>query len=271
MTFNSKKEVLDYIQKILDMDMVVNFFRLKTFFEKNRIEINSIKLVEIRGKEELSLVSIDKIDQYFNVDLTLNSKSFINFLPLIYHDKDFLKKYLFGLQTSMIPINTKITNINEEFTAQNSHYIDWLSSWFGITYGDIIDEKAKRRVVANAVELYQTRGTKEYYKKLIKSLVNIDIEIDDNIYSKLNRDKSTKKQRAFTVIIKDKISSNPKEESRIYSIIKNVFEKEKPVNTKLYIDYEYIVEEDKTPIKDIVTFKANIKNINEEDYDDYDY
>ncbi len=269
MIFDSKKEAIDYIQKIVDSGVVISFFRLKTFFEKNNIKINQLKFIEIKGRWELSLVSIDKFYKDGSVDLTLHYESFINFLPLLYHNKDFLKRYLFGLQASMVPLNEIILDISEEFTAQNTHYIDWLSSWFGISYGDIIDEKAKRRVVANAVELYQTRGTKEYYKKLIKSLVDIDIEIDDNIYSPLNRDKSTKKQRAFSVIIDKKISSNKNIEGRIYSIIKSVLEKEKPVNTKLHIYYDYIIEERARDIEDIVTFKADIKSSNEDD--DYDY
>jgi len=271
MIFDYKKEAIEYIKRILDMDMVIDFYRLRTFCDKNRIKINHLKLIEIRGMSELSLVSIDKIYKDYSIDLTLNSKSFIHFLPLLYHDKDFLKRYLFGMQTSILPIDEIIFNISEEFSAQNSHYINWLSSWFGISYGDIIDEKAKRRVVANAVELYQTRGTKEYYKKLIKALVNIDIEIDDNIYSNLNIDKSSKKQRAFTVIIDKKISSDIKEESRVYNIIKSVFEKEKPVNTKLYISYNHIVEEKETPIEDIVIFKSDVKSSNEDNGYDYDY
>ena len=279
MIFDSKREAIEYIKKILDMGMVVDFYRLKTLFEKNQIKINNLKLIEIRGGEELSLVSIDTIYRDVSVDLTLQSESFMKFLPLLYHDKDFLKRYLFGMQSSLLPIDEMIFNISDEFTAQNSHHIDWLSSWFGIRYGDIIDEKAKRRVVANAVELYQTRGTKEYYKKLIKSLVDIDIEIDDNIYSLLNRDKSTKKQRAFTVIIDKKISSNEKEENRVYSIIKSVFEKEKPVNTKLYIKYDHITnskEETSSYLKEsykeeVISFKADIKISDNDDYDDYDY
>ncbi len=254
MIYKSKTRAIEYIQSILNMDMVVSYYRLKTFFEKNQIVVKNVKVVDIRGMNELSLVSIDNFYEDESVDLTLNSESLMNFLPLLYHDKEFLRRYLFGIQSSMLNIEDMIYNMSNEFTAQNSHYIDWLSSWFGIEYGDIIGDKSKRQIVANAVELYKQRGTKIYFIKLIKALVDVDIEIDDDQYSQHNRGKSTKNQRAFSVIIGKKISEDCDEESRIYSIIKNIFNKEKPVNTKLYINYSFDIESDGESNKKILSF-----------------
>jgi hypothetical protein len=128
------------------------------------------------------------------------------------------------------------------------------------------------------VELYKTRGTKIYFKKLIKSLVNIDIEIDDDTNSRLNQKKSTKNQRAFTVIIDKKISEDGEEESRIYNIIENIFKKEKPINTKLYISYTHKIETFDKIEENILDFKIDIKDIqdeikkeNKDDDCDYDY
>lgn len=262
--FKSKKASLKYIQKILDMKIEIDYYRLMTFFEKNSIEIGNIKIVEIRGVSELTLVSLDGFGEDEVIDITLNSQSLMNFLPLIYHDKDFLKRYLFGIQSSILNINEIIFNISKEFRPETSHYIDWLSSWFGIEYGDIIDEKAKRKIVANVVELYQSRGTKSYFIILIKALVDVDIIIDDDKNSPLNRNLSTKRQRAFSVIIEDKLSEDKDEESRKYSIIQNIFDKEKPVNTKVFIKYNYNIEEDISDTK-LVSFNDDIRD------DSYDY
>ncbi len=284
MMFDDKREAIYYIQDILNQGFSIPYYRLKIFFEKEKIKVNSIKLIEEKGRDELTLISIDKINEDDSVDLTLHSDSAINFLPLIYHNKDFLKRFLFGLQSSAIDINEKIFNISEEFNPKNTHFIDWLSSWFGITYGKTISEKAKRKITANAVTLYKIRGTKTYFKKLIKYLVNIDIEIDDNRYSPRNRDKSTKKERAFTIIIKDKISEDLNEEAKIYGIIKSVIEKEKPINTKLFIEYKYRVLQNQKEEKkeEIIKFTHTISKKSEElkieeikedknSYDDYDY
>jgi len=180
---------------------------------------------------------------------------------MLYHRKDFLKRYLFGVQSSMLDINETIFNIDNLFRADKSDFIDWLSSWFGIRYGSLTDEKGKRRVVANAISLYKSRGTKSYFIKLIKALINIDISIDDNKYSQYNKNHATSKQKSFTVIINHKISDNPAVESQKYSIIKNIFEKEKPVNTVMNIEYNYNLVKEES-IDEKVVIYAN---------DTYDY
>jgi phage tail-like protein len=259
--FNDKKKAVEYIQEILDEEFIVNYYRLRTFLKKHAIEVNYVKLVEIRGAEELSLVSIDRFNEDESIDLTLNSRSLMNFLPMLYHRKDFLKRYLFGVQSSMLSINETIFNISSLFRPEQSDFIEWLSSWFGIRYGNITDEQGRRRVVANAVDLYKSRGTKEYFIKLIKALIDVEVEIDDNKYSKYNLNRSTNKQNAFTVIINKKISDNPSEESRKYSIIQNIFELEKPVNTALNIEYNYNISVEEK-VEEKVIIYAN---------DSYDY
>ena len=259
MIFDKKKDALKYIQSILDLDINVVYYRLAVFFDKNSIEVNHINMVEVRGKEELSLVSLDTFNEDETIDITLNSYALMNYLPLLYHKKDFLKRYLFGTQSTLLPINKNIFNIDELFRPERTKYIDWLSSWFGIRYGSLTDEKGKRKIVANAIDLYKSRGTKLYFIKLIKSLIDVDLLIDDNKYSIYNKDRQKYNQNPFTVIISDKLSSNKEEEERKYSIIQNIFEKEKPVNTSMHIVYDYNIDNTK---KEKVIIYAN---------DDYDY
>jgi phage tail-like protein len=261
MIFDDKKEAILYIQRILDEDMPVPYYRLKVLLDKNAIEIGHIKLKEERGKAELSLLSIDDVSEEKQIDITLNSYSLINYLPLLYHDKNFLKRYLFGVQSSILEINAQIFNIDKVFKAERSAYIDWISSWFSITYGNLTNEEGKRKIVANAVVLYKSRGTKKYFIQLIKALINIDIIIDDNRYSLSNRGKSTQKQRAFTVLIEKRLSENKEEELRMYSIIQNIFEKEKPVNTVMDIIYNFDINTEAMTKQSVIIYER----------DDYDY
>jgi len=261
MIFENKREAIAYLQKILDEDMPIPYYRLKVFLEKNTLEIANISITEIRAKAELSLVSIDKILEDERIDITLNSYALMNYLPLLYHNKDFLKRYLFGIQSSLLDINEKIFNIDKVFKAERSEYIDWISSWFSISYGELSTPKSKRKIVADAVKLYKSRGTKEYFIKLIKALTNKDIIIDDNRYSAVNRDKSTPKQRMFTVLIEERLSDDKSEELRLYSIIQNIFEKEKPVNTIMNIVYDFDIDSLETSKQDVIIYER----------DDYDY
>jgi hypothetical protein len=156
-------------------------------------------------------------------------------------------------------MNKNIFNIDELFRPERTKYIDWLSSWFGIRYGSLTDEKGKRKIVANAIDLYKSRGTKLYFIKLIKSLIDVDIIIDDNKYSIYNKDRQKYNQNPFTVIIDKRLSLVKEEEERKYSIIQNIFEKEKPVNTSMNIVYDYNIDKTK---KEKVIIYAN---------DSYDY
>jgi len=261
MIFDDKKDAIRHIQAILDEDMPVPYYRLKIFFEKNAIKIGHISIEEQRGKAELSLLSIDNVREGDTIDITLNSYALMNYLPLLYHQKDFLKRYLFGVQSAILDINEQIFNIDKIFRAERTAYIDWLSSWFSITYGNLTNEEGKRKIVANAVELYKSRGTKKYFIKLIKSLINIDIVIDDNRYSLENRANSTARQRAFRVLIEKRLSDNKEEELRMYSIIHNIFEKEKPVNTIMDIIYNFEINKEETTKQNVIMYER----------DDYDY
>ncbi len=261
MIFDTKRDVVTHLQKILKEDLPIGYYRLKVLLDKNNIEVNTIKIVEIRGKDELSLVSVDSFNIDESIDLTLNSYSLMNYLPLLYHKKDFLKRYLFGVQSSLLDINEKIFNIDEVFKPYRTNYIDWLSSWFGIKYSNITDEKARRRIVSNVVELYKSRGTKGYFIKLIKSLINVDITIDDNPYSPLNQHITNPKIRGFSVVIENRLSQDEDEESKLYNIIESIFEKEKPVNSQMNIIYNYKLHIENDIKEDIITYER----------DDYDY
>jgi len=261
MIFDTKREAIRHLQKILDEDMPIVYYRLKLFLQKSEIEVNAIKIVEIRGKDELSLVSIDGFSEDEEIDLTLNSYALMNYLPLLYHKKDFLNRYLFGVQSSLLNINEKIFNVHEVFRPERTQYIDWLSSWFGIKYGEFSDEKGKRKIVSNIIELYKSRGTKGYFIKLIKSLIDVDITIDDNPYSPLNQLSTNHKIRVFSVIIENKLSDNEDEEARLYNIIESIFEKEKPVNAQMNIVYNYELNKNDNMSEDAITYER----------DDYDY
>ncbi|MDQ7084738.1 MAG: hypothetical protein Q9M36_07310 [Sulfurovum sp.] len=244
MIHKSSKEAMLYIQSILDKGISVGYYRLKVFLQKHDISVARLNLVERRGEDELSLVSIEGFSTKNSINITLNSYSLINYLPLLYHRKDFLKRYLFGVQSAGIVTNESIFNIHNLFRAERTEYIDWLSSWFGIRYGDLTDEKGKRKIIANAVELYKQRGTKMYFITLIQSLIDIELSIDDNKHSLCNRNDSSSKEKIFTVTIEEKISMDKEEEARKYSIIKNIFDKEKPINTKMHLVYHYDIKDE---------------------------
>ena len=264
MTFNSTNDVIEYFQKLLTQKIEVDFYSLKHILEMNNIEINDIILTDVEELKPLSLVSINLHNEN-SINIYLNSKSWIDYLPEMYQNNDFLKRFLFGFQSTFLTQEEIINNINLLFKPENSQFVDWLSSWFGVHLSNVISDKSKRIMLYNIMELYRMRGTKKYFIRLIKILTDVDIKIveDKDIISK---SLSNKNKNHFTVVIDTRISEEIKEEHLKLKIITNIMEKEKPINTKMDIDYHFIKNEVKTNEDEkLIDFHSEYNN------DDYDY
>jgi phage tail-like protein len=261
MIFNSKKETILYINKLLVQSIEVSFHKLKFILDSNDIKIESVLFVSEKDVPDLSLKSI-KFNDDESVILTINAYSWNMHLPEIYQDNELLKNFLFGIQTTALKQEDIIDNISELFRPETTQFIDWLSSWFGIKYHSIVNEEAKRLMLYNIIELYKCRGTKKYFIKLIKILTGVDIKIVEfDKYSNHHDKKNQKDINSFKVLISDKISEDVEVEKKKLKIITNIIDKEKPINTEAIIEYSFL---DNIP--------NDIENENIVNYhDDYDY
>jgi phage tail-like protein len=244
MIFDSKDATVEYINKLLDNSIEIDFERLNFMLESNGIKINNILFEEDSQKDEFLLNSI-KINSDKSVDLSINCYSWNNYLPSIYQDNDFLKRFLFGLQVTNINHKEYLDNIDKLFKPEDTKFIDWLSTWFGVKYHNVISDNKKRRLLSHMIELYKCRGTKKYFKGLIKILTDVEVEIEENIYhsSNINHNKTQKTKNSFNVVIKEKISLNKEKEKETLKIIKTIIDTEKPVNVDSEIIYSYIKED----------------------------
>lgn len=265
MIFNTKKEVVFYINKLLNESIDVSYHNLKFILDCNNIDIQDILFINENSKADLSL-SFIKLNEDETVEVTINAYSWNQYLPEIYQNNELLKNFLFGIQTTALTQENIINNISEIFKPETTEFIDWLSSWFGIKYHSIVDEEAKRMMLYNIIELYKCRGTKGYFIKLIKTLTNVNIEIVDfEIYNDYQNKDTQKYRDSFKVVIPNRISKDIEEEKSKLKIITNIINKEKPINTKAIIEYIYI-----SNIAD-ENDDENIVDYHNEYQDDYDY
>lgn len=275
MIFNSKKETVDYINKLLDSFVDVDYYRLKFILDRNNISVENLIFQELSDKSELSLISIN-LNSNLSVNLSINSLSWTKYLPSIYQDNDFLKNFLFGIQVTSLNQEEVIDNISDLFKPETTEFIDWLSSWFGIKYHTIVSEEAKKVMLYNMIELYKCRGTKKYFKRLVKILTNMDIEIVEyTVYSDYQHLSSQAFKNSFKVIIQQKISEDPIEEKTKLNIITNIINQEKPINTKANIEYSFIetvdYEAEKESIVDYHSEYQSDVTYDKESNNDYDY
>lgn len=98
MKFDSKKDTINYIDKLLENGIEIDYHRLKFILDRNSIEIKDIIFCDRADLSELSLISITlNFDE--SVDISIKSFSWNKYLPAIYQDNEFLKNFLYGIQT----------------------------------------------------------------------------------------------------------------------------------------------------------------------------
>jgi len=246
MNFDNKKDLVQYLKHLINEDVDIDIYRLKSMLKQNSIDINQIELKEVGDKEHLNLIDID-LTEDSKVDITLCEKSWIELLPDIYSESDFLKRFLYGIQTTSLKQIEKIERIEELFIPEKTNDIDWIASWFGVTLGNL-EEEAKRKMLYRIIKLYKIRGTKKYLVEVIKTFTNIDVEIreryvPDYIKNDYGLASSLNLTITFTVVINDRLSDNPKEEKDLLRAIKFIINREKPAFTIAYIDYRYLDKE----------------------------
>ncbi len=238
--------MIKYIQNLLNKKIEVDLYSLKTLLSQANIKIKDIIFKECRDKPHLTLISIDSFDEKEKtINITLCEKSWIELLPSIYQENDFLKRFLYGFQVTMLTQKEKVEHINDLFIPEKTDAINWLGSWFGVNFNSN-NENAKRKMLYKIIELYKIRGTKEYLIEIIKIFTDIDIKILERYIPKYIIEKgyidksSIDFTKSFTVRINKKLSKDNTEEKKLLQSIKIILNREKPAFTSAYIDYKFL-------------------------------
>lgn len=182
--------------------------------------------------------------------LTVSGTNPIHFLPSIYHNSDFLKRFLWIPQHLNYEVVSILDNLHTYFTPMETseEFLNWIGSWFNISNYLELDQEKMRAFLQNAMTLYRWRGTKFGLSLMIRIVTGIEPEIYENelpygdykvmedigsqrtIYENLN-----KSFPYFTVHIPvsgDRFTK--KEKTVIYEMIKQ----ERPVNAEFFVTYK---------------------------------
>ncbi len=149
--------------------------------------------------------------------------TYLDLLPGIYHDNDFLGRFLLIFEHILSPIERTVGNL--------SHYLDpgltppdflpWLGSWLGLVVDARIPEERRRELVSAAPELYRWRGTKRGLREYLRIYTGIEPEIIEPTLSEIAANRAL----AFRFTVRMTLpAGSPIQRSYIESII----EAEKP-------------------------------------------
>lgn len=149
--------------------------------------------------------------------------TYLQYLPGIYHDNDFLGRFLLVFESILAPMDRMVGSIH--------HYLDpdltppetlrWLASWLGIVLDERWPEDRQRDLVRGATDLYRWRGTRRGLGTVLRLATGVTPDITEATVSEVRADPA----RAFRFAVK---LAPPRGQQLDRSLIESVIDLEKP-------------------------------------------
>ena len=261
----NKTDIVLYIDGLIKEDIKVPYYKAKRLLDIHNIDIKNIKFV---SGESLLLKSITK-NQDASVNVEISEKSWVKYLPEIYSQDKILVEFLYGFQLLLLKQKDIVDNSERLITPEISSQLDWLASWFGISFNELVRDDSKRIFIYRILSLYSIRGTKKYLIEIVKIIMDIEITIKERyipqtvIQNEYDIIHEFDIKKSFTVVIEKQLSQDKELEKRKLNMLKKLVLKEKPAFTICFFEYKYLEEE--IYLGDVIT-----KNSNTQD-DEYEY
>lgn len=107
---------------------------------------------------------------------------YIESLPVIYADNDFLARFLLLFQNVWEPLEQRQDHIEMYFDPRTSpaSFLSWLAGWLDLSFNQHWPETRRRRLLAEASDLYRWRGTSYGLERIIEVCTGITPQVTDN-------------------------------------------------------------------------------------------
>jgi phage tail-like protein len=109
---------------------------------------------------------------------TCNGK-YLGFLPVLFHNNDFLRRFLGIFETIWEPLEQRQNHISMYFSPRTcpASWLPWFASWFGIEVQEHWPEPRVRALIAEASDLYRWRGTVYGLTRMLEVCTGVKPEI----------------------------------------------------------------------------------------------
>jgi phage tail-like protein len=106
---------------------------------------------------------------------------YLRYLPSIFQDSDFLGRYLQIFETVWEPLEWRTDHIQLYFNPHTTPapMIDWLAGWLDLAINEHWPEVRRRRLLAEATDLYRWRGTRYGMTRMIEVCTGMTPEVSD--------------------------------------------------------------------------------------------
>ena len=111
----------------------------------------------------------------------MQQSAYLEFLPAIFHNQEFLGRFLFGFENLWELMEWRQDHIEMYFDPRTAPaaFLDWLVQWLDIAMDRHWPEPRKRDFITRAVELYRWRGTSSGLREMIHTCTGHYPEIDE--------------------------------------------------------------------------------------------
>jgi phage tail-like protein len=108
--------------------------------------------------------------------------SYVFDLPIIYHDNDFLGRFLQIFETIWKPLEDRQSHIEMYFDPLTcpAEFLPWLAGWLDLSYNRHWPEARVRRLVADGMDLYRWRGTRYGLARMIEIHTGVTPEVRED-------------------------------------------------------------------------------------------
>jgi phage tail-like protein len=110
-----------------------------------------------------------------------HNSSYLQYLPIIFHDSDFLNRFLQILEAIWEPLEQRQDHCEMYLDPRTcpTSFLPWFASWFDLEVTPYLPEARLRPLIAEAVELYRWRGTKYGLARMIEVCTGLKPEITE--------------------------------------------------------------------------------------------
>ena len=111
----------------------------------------------------------------------LGKSKALQYLPELYFNDDFTSRFLMLFESFWKPIMKQIDQVEYYFDADLTppEFVPWLASWLGLPVDPNLPTDRVRKLIKNAIMLYQYRGTYRALKRYLEIYTAGEVEIEE--------------------------------------------------------------------------------------------